>query len=333
MAIDIFGITPHKVSRDLKGYTILFYGAPKVGKTTIASQFDKALLLAFEMGYLALPGVMAQPINRWSDFKTVLRQLKEPNAHNMFSNIVIDTADICYDLCEKYVCSQNGVDSVGDLPFGSGYSKVGKEFDEALRSIPQMGYGLIIISHSQDKTFKDESGKEFNQIVPTLSARPRNIVDRMADIIGYAHPTQDEEGNVKTALYLRGTPRFVAGSRFKYICPVIEFSYENLVNAIHDAIDKEAAEHNNQLVTDSIEKIEIEEINYQECMNKFNAIVAALQEATGANFGTQWAGRIVELTNKYLGRGKKITETTSDQAEQVFLIVNDLEAEAKKYLK
>ena len=30
MAVDIFGITPHKVSRDLKGYTILFYGAPKI---------------------------------------------------------------------------------------------------------------------------------------------------------------------------------------------------------------------------------------------------------------------------------------------------------------
>lgn len=30
MAIDILGIQPHKVSRDLKGYTVLFYGEPKV---------------------------------------------------------------------------------------------------------------------------------------------------------------------------------------------------------------------------------------------------------------------------------------------------------------
>lgn len=29
MAIDILNIAPHKVSRDLKGYTILFYGQPK----------------------------------------------------------------------------------------------------------------------------------------------------------------------------------------------------------------------------------------------------------------------------------------------------------------
>lgn len=30
MSIDIFSITPHEVSRDLRGYTVLFYGEPKV---------------------------------------------------------------------------------------------------------------------------------------------------------------------------------------------------------------------------------------------------------------------------------------------------------------
>ena len=64
MAIDLLSITPHEVSRDLKGYTVLLYGEPKTGKTTIASKFPKALLLAFETGYLAIPGIMAQPINK-----------------------------------------------------------------------------------------------------------------------------------------------------------------------------------------------------------------------------------------------------------------------------
>lgn len=30
MAIDIFSITPHEVSKDLNGYTVMFYGEPKV---------------------------------------------------------------------------------------------------------------------------------------------------------------------------------------------------------------------------------------------------------------------------------------------------------------
>ena len=74
--IDIFAVKPHVVSRDLKGYTILLYGAPKVGKTTTASKFSKALLLGFEKGYLTIPGVMALPINTWAEFKSVLKQMK-----------------------------------------------------------------------------------------------------------------------------------------------------------------------------------------------------------------------------------------------------------------
>ena len=37
MAIDILGLTPHQVSRDLRGYSVFFYGEPKSGKTTTAA--------------------------------------------------------------------------------------------------------------------------------------------------------------------------------------------------------------------------------------------------------------------------------------------------------
>lgn len=55
----LLDIKPHEVSRDLRGYSVLFYGEPKSGKTTIASKFPNSLLFAFEKGYNALPGVMA----------------------------------------------------------------------------------------------------------------------------------------------------------------------------------------------------------------------------------------------------------------------------------
>ena len=42
---DLTSIQPHKVSRDLKGYTIFVYGAPKVGKTT-TEVVEKALVLS-----------------------------------------------------------------------------------------------------------------------------------------------------------------------------------------------------------------------------------------------------------------------------------------------
>lgn len=59
MAINLLELKPHKVSRDLSGYITFIYGGYKTGKTTLATQMDGAILLAFEPGYNALPGVIA----------------------------------------------------------------------------------------------------------------------------------------------------------------------------------------------------------------------------------------------------------------------------------
>ena len=65
-----------------------------MGKTTNASRFPNALLLAFEKGYSALPGVYAKPMNSWGDMIKVLRELKDPAVKEKFETIVIDTARI-----------------------------------------------------------------------------------------------------------------------------------------------------------------------------------------------------------------------------------------------
>lgn len=44
--INLLAIQPHKVSRDLSGYTTYLYGPAKAGKTTFSSQAPKPLLLA-----------------------------------------------------------------------------------------------------------------------------------------------------------------------------------------------------------------------------------------------------------------------------------------------
>jgi hypothetical protein len=284
------------------------------------------LLLAFEIGYLTLSGVTAIPINSWSDFKKVIKQLKEDKAHELYKNITLDTVDIAYDLCEKYICSQNGVETISQMPYGQGFAAATKEFDETLRQIPQLGYGLVMISHAQDKTFVDETGQEYNQIVPTLANRPRLIVDRMSDIIGYAHPEQRDDGSTHTALYMRGTPRFLAGSRFAHTPDKIEFTYENLVNAIGDAIDKQAEESDGKYVTDKpvIRQTAAPTYDFNALMKEFNTIVGQIQEATGPDFENVWAVRITEIINQDFGKGKKVKDMTPDQAEILDLIVSDL---------
>lgn len=335
MGIDLLNITPHQVSRDLRGYSVFFYGEPKSGKTTIATKFPRHLLLAFEKGYNAIPGAMAQPINTWSEFRKVLRQLKDPKVKEQFETIIVDTADIAYDLCEKFICDNAkrpdgsfGVDSIADIGYGKGYTMVAKEFDECLRSIIQMDYGLVLISHSTDKTFKDEANNEYNQIVPTLGNKPRQIVARMCDIIGYSRSIQDAEGNTSTKLFMRGTPRYVAGSRFKYTPDFIDFTYKDLVKAIGDAIDKQMEEDGSEYFTNERTNLYIntrEELNFDKLMEQFNSIIEKLTSTKSEEeFVSYWQPRIIQITDRYLGKGMKVSQCSRDQTEALDLIVTDL---------
>ena len=328
MDIDLLGLQPHKVSRDLRGYSVFFYGEPKSGKTTIASKFPDALLLAFEKGYNALAGVMAQPINSWAEFIKVNRQLKDDKVKEKFATIIIDTSDIAYEYCEKYICNNNGVDTIGDIPYGKGYELVEKEFDSKLRSIVQMGYGIVLISHATDKVFTNESGEQYNKIVSTLDKRGNNIVARMADIIGYSRAVTDSEGKDKTLLFMRGTPRFEAGSRFKYTPDYIEFTYENLVNSIADAIDKQAKEDGQELFTDERDNNYIDtssHLDFDKLMDEFNEFITKFSEDE-QKMADYYAPRITQIIDTYLGKGKKVNEMNRDQVEQLALIIDDLKS-------
>lgn len=84
---NLLDIKPHQVSRDLRGYSVFLYGEAKSGKTTVATKFPKHLLLAFEKGYNAIPGAMAQPINSWGEFRKALRQLKNDNVRAAFETV------------------------------------------------------------------------------------------------------------------------------------------------------------------------------------------------------------------------------------------------------
>ena len=294
-----------------------------MGKTTIATKFPKSLLLAFEKGYSAIPGVMAQPMNKWTEFKSVLTALKDPSMKQMFETIIIDTADIAYDYCCKYISQQNNVDNIADIGYGKGYGLAENEFDTCLRTIVQLDYGLVLISHAEDKTFKDEQGVEYNQIVPTLDKRARKIATRLCDIIGYSRAVMDPDTNkLVTKLFMRGTPRYVAGSRFPYTPDVIDFTYENLVKAIGDSIDKQMAESGAENFTDARNNSYVEKpsLDYDALMTEFQDIVGGLM-AKNQNL---YAPKIVEITNKILGKGKKFSECTRDQVDLMELVVQEI---------
>ena len=280
MAINLLDIQPHKVSKDLSGYITFIYGPAKVGKTTLATQMPKALLLAFERGYNAIPGVMAQDVNTWGEMKQIYRELKKPEVQETYKTIVVDTVDIAADLCQKYICNQLGIDNMGDGGWGTNsWSKYKKEFEEIFRGLTMMGYAVVFISHSKTGTDKDQTGKEYGYIKPTTQSSALQIIENMADIYCFARMYLGADGEEKRVLTLRppAGSGISCGSRFKYITPEIPLNYDALTKAVEEAIDKEAKEHNNEFVTTERETIPVvAEYDFDALMVKFEELVGKL---------------------------------------------------------
>ena len=178
MAIDLLNIKPHKVSRDLSGYITFIYGPAKIGKTTLATQMPNALLLAFEKGYNTLPGIIAQDVTTWGEMKQIYRELKKPEVQAVYKTIVVDTVDVAADLCQKYICSQLGIEAMGDGGWGTNsWTRYKKEFEEIFRGLTMMGYAVVFISHSKTGTDKDQNGKEFGYTKPTTQSSALQIIE------------------------------------------------------------------------------------------------------------------------------------------------------------
>lgn len=322
MAIDLLSLQPHKVSRDLSGYITFIYGPAKCGKTTFGSKMPGALLLAFERGYNALPGVVAQDITTWGEMKQTMRELKKPEVKERFKSIIVDTVDIAADLCQKYICSQLGIENIGDGGWATnGWAKYKKEFEDTFRTLAQLGYAVVFISHDKEKTISPQNAKEYQQIGSSMQSSALAIIENMSDIIGYAHPKMTENGS-RMVLTLRSEDNSVrCGCRFRYIDSEIDFTYDALTKALNKAIDDEAWETNNQFVTSERQAAPIlREYNYDALMEEFQTLAGGLMERDSATNGP----KITQIIDKYLGKGKKIAETTRDQAEFIYLIVNEI---------
>ena len=314
MAIDILAIQPQVISRDLRSKYLLLAGAPKIGKTEFCTMAPDALVLAFEIGTNARPGAMIQKIDTWSTFKLVLRQLEKPEAKAKFSTICVDTVAIAYDLCEQFICAQNGVQKIGDIPYGGGYAALSKEFDNALRKITMMGYGLIMTCHLKESS--DENG-EIIGYKPDLNNRCLKIVNGLVDIIGVITQTWDEHGESHRWIQTRSTPTIVAGSRYKYLAPRIPFGYNEFLEALGQAIDKE--QENGAVVTDTAPVDTFEKLDYKAIRAEASELWTVLVEKDPEN-----APVILKKVEIIFGRPMKLSEITEDQVDLFNLVVLDM---------
>lgn len=304
----------------------------KSGKTSNAVKFPKPILLAFEKGYSMLSGVYAQPINTWKEALDVKKQLLKDaksvtdgeKAETVFKTVIVDTADIAYDLCEKFILDKEGVEYLDETEKMRGYRAVSREYDKFFQEIVKANYTLVIISHATSKQIK-ENGEKYDKTIPTLPDRGFQVIARLVDVCAYAsYETDADTGATTSMLTLRGGKNLEAGSRNKYMSARIPFTYEALKKDMEQAIDKLEKEDGANVVNDTVNlyKDQSEKIDFKATMAEIRKIAKALNNLDLMNDYTK-------IVNEYLGKGRSVKDCDESQSDMLALILEDL----KDYVK
>lgn len=327
MAIDIFNIKPNVVTRDLSGKSFLIYGERKSGKTTNACKFPKPILLGFEKGYGFLDGIIAQPINSWKEALEVKKQLlkdaesaEKENRDTIFKSVIVDTIDIAYDLCEKYIVDKEGVDYLDETEKMRGYRALSREYDKFFQEIVKAGYTLICISHATTKQIK-ENGEKYDKTIPTVPDRGFLVVSRLVDVCAYASYETDEQGNIHSMLTLRGNKHLEAGSRSPYMSEKIPFTYEALRDDMAHAIDMQK-EHGATVVNEEVNLFKDNEDKSEKV--DFDDLVAEIGKHAKALYAAEKTNDYKKIVAEYLGKGKNVKDCDESQTDMLLLILDDL---------
>jgi len=220
-----------KKKTDFGSSISMLYGLPKVGKSTFASKLPNALFLATESGHNHLE-IFKVDINSWDDVLALGPELaKNPSG---FKTIIIDTVDILYSHCEKWVCKREGIKHISDLGFGKGYNFVKDEFQRVMYKFSnQLGLGIMFLSHAKERTFK-KTTLEFTYMDNSLGNSTSQFICAMCDFVFYAYVKDDKTRVIRS----QPTKHINAGGRAHGLPELIDLDYDKFIKTYNETINK-----------------------------------------------------------------------------------------------
>jgi len=323
--IDVKNIEGNVVTSSMHDKIWLFYGPPGTWKTTVATgNPERTLLVAYEIGYKFIPNVKAVNATNWHALKDVIRQLQDPEVQEMYDTIVIDTIGLAYKACMNFVIAKKGVTEIGEIPYGQGYAMAKNEFEKTISTIPQLGYGLVLIAHS------DELNDEKNgiSVKVDIDKRPSSVIKGMADFILYARKEKKENGEGdEQSVYAyseSSNPNIEVKSRARFFPKRIEFTYENVLAALDYAIIKQDEFYQTKSVdAPNFDIYKEEEVDLTELQEEIVTLARGLMD-------TAMADKVNTILQKEL-KGVRVSETNKTHIASLYSIRDEF-VELKKSL-
>lgn len=186
--------------------TIVLYGRPGVGKTTLAEEFPKPLFFLTEMTYLSnRPEVQAVVSKSYDSFcanlSIVYRELVDlakKGAERPFKTIVIDSFSGFEKLAKERICTSNNVSDINLIPYGGGYKMLASLWNQ--RAIPELklsvfdvlsnmnrflGMYVILICHDSSTRKRLVNGVEYDETSPDIANALATTIKKDFDEVYY----------------------------------------------------------------------------------------------------------------------------------------------------
>lgn len=219
-----------------KAPRILIYGTPKIGKTTLASEFPNPVFLQLEDGENETPtqGLNRSELQSFGDVMDAMRELYE--GEHDFKTLVVDSMSelqtlIYAETCERGDEKGNKKARIEDFGYGKGYVNainVWQEFLDALNML-RVGRSMtcILIAHAKVDRFDDPETVSYHRYEIDIHDRAQKLLEREMDAILLVKrdvtvkgedvgPNKKRNHAEGSHIYIccEGKPSQIAGSRY-----------------------------------------------------------------------------------------------------------------------
>ena len=201
--------------------TLLMYGPPKIGITTMLASLDKCLIIDTASGSNMIEGHILNANNR----KELISILKEARQGHDFTYIAIHTIDKVVQWAEAAVCEENSVQALADLPFGKGWGLARDKVMNTIHAFKDVCDHLIIVGHRKTAKAVIEGQAIVEPESLDITGRLKNMIMSDCDAIGYIYRDEDE----KLLISFKSNDSLEAGSRSPHLRgQVLEFDWKKI---------------------------------------------------------------------------------------------------------
>lgn len=217
--VDVFSLGFNDIESDFSKYTLTITGDGGVGKSTFVnrlySRYNSTATFGFEDRFKGIAKMKCVAIESWDDlikYKNQIRKGLKENGKLPFVNLIIDPVGKAGDMCEKFTCEEDGIDTLGDKPYGGGYVDFEKNFVAIIEELRELGLVVSFVSHGKNETITPPRQEGYNVQMPDIQKKLKYIVKDEVDFLLYMSVirTTDAVGNPKAVrrLYFQNYPEF-----------------------------------------------------------------------------------------------------------------------------